>query len=293
MDALLQGFLAYLSSLGTIFFLYPYRDFVKIARVEIFRNTNFIEFSKWRYRGLLANYQQPLLLALPWGLLYAGFSLSNGGLCGVLLGSALFGNTKTAIKIISDRMNGKSNNYCALQARSFSSITECIKYSKSQFGFLSFFCGGTAATLISICWHGATLASLKRSERSSSSFGGNFFDAFRTHAGLTFLTQPLRNVLRSGMHQRDRPGGVRGFLAYLKCEKQVFLEGAGVLSSALRTEGIPFFLHGALRTTFKTSVPFALTYSVFRSIGGFGGSNRSQSDSRHAYHHPRIRPRTF
>lgn len=293
MDWLWQGFLAYFSALCTIFILYPYRDFVKVVNAETFNKINIIEFSKWRYRGLLTNYQQLFFLALPWGLLYGGFSLCNGGLCGVVLGSTLFGNAKTAIRIIAERMNGTRNNYSALEKRSFSSIIDCLKFSRSQFGLLSLFCGSSAASLIAICWHGAALASLRRSEYSSSSFGGNFFDAFRTHAGLTFVTTPLRNVLRSGMFQRDRPGGVRDFHAYLRCEKQIFEEGAAVFCSAIRTEGVSFFLHGALRTIFKTSLPFGITYSVFKSLGGSLGSNRKHGDGHHSYHHPRIRPRTF
>lgn len=293
MEGIVQGGLAYLSSVCTIFCLYPYRDFIKIASYENFRNINIIEFSKWRYRGLLANYQQLLLLALPWGMLYGGFSVCHGSPVGVLLGSTLFGSSKTTIRIISDRMNGTRNNYNQLEKRSLSSLADCVKSSKSQFGLLSFFCGATPATLIAVCWHGAALASLRRSERPSSSFGWNFFDAFRIHAGLTFLTNPLRNVLRSGMFQRDRPGGVRSFRAYMRCERQIFEESAAVFTSALRSEGISFFLNGVIRTTLKTSVPFGVTYSLFRLVGGSIGSHGRREEGHNHYHHPRIRPRHF
>lgn len=294
MDACYQGIIAYLSALCTTFTLYPYRDYVKQVSRETFNKINLVEYSKWRYKGMMINYQQPLLLASPWGLLYAGFVGGNGGFFGVFMGSVLFGHAKTALKITSHRMNTGGSTYHKLGQRGYASLSECARVCMKQFGVLSFFCGATAATLITMCWHGAALASLRRYERSSynSTFGGNFFDAFRAHAGLTVLTNPLRNVLRSGMHQRDRPGGVRNFSAFLACEKQVYQEGVGVFSAALRTEGISFFLHGALRTTFKTSLPFAVTYGLFKSLGGhLGPAGRPRGDGQRShYHHPRIRP---
>lgn len=284
---------AYGASLCTIFVLYPYRDYVKLATRDNFNKIDLWQHSVWRYKGILAQYQQPLLLAAPWGLLYGGWTAAGGGAGGAVLGGFLFGHMKAVINTISYRMNGTRNNYNRIGEHRFASIRECLKVSTRHYGPISFLCGGTAHSLIAMCWHGAALTALGRRESSHSSFGYNFVDAFRLHAGLTLLTNPLRNALRSGMHQRDRPGGVKSVKALLHCEQQIYQEGISVFKAALRSQGISFFLEGALRTTFKTSVPFGVTYALFRALGGSLSGRSGEAEHHGHYHHPRIRPRHF
>lgn len=286
MECITQGFLAYMSTLSTIFILYPYRDYVKIFSIGHWNRINAAEFCAARYKGMLQNFHQPMILAVPFGLLYTGFLGFHGGVSGVLLGGSLFGVSKTAVNCVSRRLAVGTGNYAPRQ-RPFTSMTDMLRYTSTQFGFLSFFCGAAAASLIAVLWHGMALASLQRYDSSHSTWGQSFLAAFRTHASLTLLTNPLRNTLRSGMYQRDRPGGVRSFSSFLSCERQVFQEGVNVFRAALRTEGLPFFLNGALRTTFKTSIPFAASYTVFKSFGGsLGGSS---SHMRNHSHHNRMR----
>eukprot|EP00796_Vickermania_ingenoplastis_P004178 gene4178-3017_t len=285
----LNGAIAYVASLSTVFALYPYRDYVKMVTKENYNKMNLVEHSLWRYRGMMSNYSQPLLLATPWALLYAGFTALNGNFTGALLGGTLFGVSKTAIRTVSSRMSGAGIQYSPVGRRGYSSVMECIRVSGTQFGPLSFVCGSSAAVLIAVCWHGATLATLRQNEHNSS-FGSNFVEAFRAHAGLTFLTNPLRNTLSSGMFQRERPGGVKTLKDFFSAEKQVFKEGAAVFSAALRTEGISFFLGGTLRTIFKSSLPFGVTYALFKSLGGTLGprGGRDSGGHGHGYHHPRV-----
>lgn len=284
MDGFNQGSIAYISSLCTIFILFPYRDYVKLFSTDTFKAVNVIEFSKWRYRGIVANYHQPLILAVPWGFLYGGFASCNGGIVGGLIGAFLFGNSKTVVKHLSSKMSGGEKRYGKLGQRTTHTVIDCIRRSTVQFGPLSFFCGGTAASLIAFLWHSITLISLQSREMSSSSFFSDFIGAFRIHALLTILTNPLRNSLRSGMHQPDRPGGVFNFRSYLACERQIYQEGRSVFFAMLRTEGLSFFTYGALRTVFKTSLPFAVTYGLFKSLGGHLGSGLRRRRRNAPYH---------
>ncbi|CAD2214673.1 hypothetical protein AGDE_01731 [Angomonas deanei] len=278
MDSFINGSIAYCSSVFTVFALYPYRDFVKQFDLDSFRKLNYVNFAKYRYRGMLENPSQPLLLAAPQGFLYFGYVLGGGNVLGALLGGVLHGNAKMCVATVARRMSGGDARYRGIENKGYSSIANCVMKSGKHFGFFSFFAGGAAASLISMLWHGSTLVMLQRSY-SGEGFFSNTFSAFSAHAFMTFLTTPVRNVFRSSLSSVERSGGVKSAQAYILGEGAIFREAVSVGKNAFFSGEIRFFLNGVLQTTFKTSVPFAVTYGIFKWAGGSIGypGNRGPS----------------
>lgn len=266
METVSNGCLAYMASLISTYGLYPYRDFVKAFDLRHMPSMDAKHFCLSRYRGMAKNPSQPLLLAAPQGMLYFGYTLGGYGVSGAFMGGLLMGLAKTFVGTVARRMNGVGGGYNQLQHKHYTSLLDCVYSSAKQFGTLSFFAGGAASSIIAILWHGLTLFVLQRTVEHG--FWENFWDAFRTHALFSFFTSPVRNTLRSAMSPRERSGGVHSIQQYMAGESAIFVEGAGVLRSMFRTEGISFFMSGSLRVAFKTSVPFAFTYAVFRAVGG-------------------------
>ncbi|CAJ1034243.1 hypothetical protein, conserved [Leishmania lindenbergi] len=267
MSSVLTGVLAYGSSLFTIVALYPYRDFVKSVDVRhLPRATSLGDYCVKRYRGMLGSPSQPMLLAAPHAALYFGYLFAAGGTAGGLLGGFLFGYTKTFVRTVAHRMNGGGSRYNQLEQRGYSGLLDCIVLSAKHYGVLSFFPGALAASAVGILWYGISLAALQQTY--SRSFGEDLWTAFRIHALLTFLTAPVRNTVRSSTYRNERSGGVHTLRDYVAAEAAVFREAGGVFRSMAREEGLRFFFNGALRTTFKSSVPFAVTYALFKAIGG-------------------------
>ncbi|KAG5466608.1 hypothetical protein LSCM1_00773 [Leishmania martiniquensis] len=267
MSSLLTGALAYGSSVFIIFALYPYRDLVKsvdVRHLPAAKDLGYY-FAK-RYRGMLGSPSQPMMLAAPHAALYFGYVFAAGGATGCLLGGFLLGYTKTFVRTVAHRMNGADSRYRKLGQRGYSGLLDCIVLSMKHYGVLSFFPGALAASAVGVLWHGISLAVLQQTR--SRSFGEDFWNAFRIHALLTFLTAPMRNTVRSSTYHSERPGGVHALRGYVAAEVTVFREAAGVFRSSAQEEGLRFFFNGVLRTTFKSSVPFALTYSLFKFMGG-------------------------
>ncbi|KPI86628.1 hypothetical protein ABL78_4306 [Leptomonas seymouri] len=188
------------------------------------------------------------------------------------------------VRTVAYRMNGGGLHYNKLERRGYSGVLDCITSSAKHFGMLSFFPGALAASIIGVLWYGVSLAVLQQTY--SNSFGEDFWNAFRIHALMTFLTSPVRNSLRSAMHYSERSGGLRSFREYVAAETAVFREAGSIFRTAARDEGLRFFLHGVVRTVFKSSVPFAVTYALFKMIGGSigrpsGGSYRGGHAGRH------------
>lgn len=283
MSSVTNGAIAYVSSLVTVFGLYPYRDYVKSFSSSSIPKVNVRAFCVSRYRGMAMNPSQPMLIAAPPGLLYAGYTLGSGGVTGAILGGLFAGYSKVFVRTVARRMSS-SSRYNSLGRVSYRSLANCLVESSRQFGVLSFFSGGLGASLIAILWHGASLALLQQS--GDGGFLTNWWVAFRAHAFLTFLTAPVRNSFRSALSSRELSGGVHGLQSYVAGEAAVFREAGGVFRSMARTEGVSFFLHGVLRTGFKTSLPFGLTYALFRSLGGsIGHSGGSSHAGRHSGRH--------
>ncbi|KAK7198249.1 hypothetical protein NESM_000781900 [Novymonas esmeraldas] len=285
MSSVITGALAYGSSAITIFALYPYRDLVKSVNVRHPpRARDLGGYCAARYKGMLGNPSQPLLLAAPHAALYFGYVLAAGGAAGGILGGLLFGYTKTFVRTVAYRMNGGGVRYKKLEQREYSGLLDCVASSAKHYGALSFFPGALAASMVAVLWYGIPLAVLQQSY--SRSFGDDLWSAFRIHALMTFLTSPVRNTLRSSMHPSERAGGVHAFRDYAAAEMSVFREAGGVLRSMAREGGLRFFLNDVLRTTFKSSVPFAVTYALFKAMGGSiglptGGHYRGGHASRH------------
>ncbi|ORC84717.1 uncharacterized protein TM35_000421750 [Trypanosoma theileri] len=271
--------LGYTASLVSIFLLYPYRDYTKIFNIKSIPRVNPIEYSMVRYKGMILNPSQPLLLALPWGLLYGGFVLGSGSATGAICGGTLHGMAKVGVRTTARRLGSSRSRYDKMEYRS---LIQCLQHSTRQYGILSFFSGVTATVIISSVWHGAALVALQRS--SHSGFFGAWWDSFRVHAFLTFVTTPLRNTFRSALHSRERSGGVHNLSTFLSGEVAVFREAGGVMKNMLRTEGVPFFLNGVLSTTFKASVPFGFTFALFLYFGG-ALPGQEMGRSRHHHHH--------
>ncbi|KAH9597416.1 Mitochondrial substrate/solute carrier [Trypanosoma melophagium] len=277
--------LGYSASLVSIFLLYPYRDYTKVFSINSIRHVNPIQYSMARYKGMILNPSQPLLLALPWGLLYGGFVLGSGSAAGALCGGSLHGMGKVGVRTIARRLGGSRSRYDRVE---YKSLIHCLQQSTKQYGILSFFSGVTATIIISSVWHGAALVALQRS--SHNGFLGAWWDSFRVHAFLTFVTTPLRNTFRSALHSTERAGGVQNLSTFLAGEAAVFREAGGVLKNMLRTEGVPFFLNGVLSTTFKTSVPFGFTFALFLYFGGALPGKEEGSTRHHHHHHPHHTP---
>ncbi|KPA85859.1 hypothetical protein ABB37_00185 [Leptomonas pyrrhocoris] len=285
MSSVLTGALAYGSSVATVFALYPYRDLVKAFDVQrLPKMSDMVDFCMKRYRGMLSSPSQPLLLGTPQAALYFGYAAGAGGASGAVLGGFLYGYTKMFVRTVAHRMNGGGSRYNKLEQRGYSGVLDCVTSSAKHFGALSFFPGALAASIIGVLWYGISLAVLQQTY--SSSVGGDFWNAFRIHALMTFLTTPVRNSMRSAMHHSERSGGLRSFRDYVAAETAVFRETGGIVRTMAREEGLRFFLHGVVRTTFKSSVPFAVTYALFKAVGGSigypsGGSHRGGHTGRH------------
>ncbi|CBZ30573.1 conserved hypothetical protein [Leishmania mexicana MHOM/GT/2001/U1103] len=285
MSSVLTGALAYGSSVFTIVALYPYRDFVKSADVRhLPRAKDLGDYCTKRYRGMLGSLSQPMLLAAPHAALYFGYVFAEGGAAGGLLGGLLFGYTKTFVRTVAHRMNGGGSRYNKPVQRGYSGLLDCIVLSAKHYGVLSFFPGALAASVVGVLWYGISLAVLQQTY--SRSFGEDLWNAFRVHALLTFLTAPVRNTMRSSIYPSERSGGVHAVRDYVATEAAVFREAGGVFLSMAREEGLRFFFNGTLRTAFKSSVPFAVTYALFKALGGSiglptGGAYRGGRTGRH------------
>nr|CCC93593.1 conserved hypothetical protein [Trypanosoma congolense IL3000] len=271
--------LGYGATIISTFILYPYRDYVKMFNIKSIPQVEPISFSSARYRGMLQQPSQLLLIALPGGLLYTGFFFGGGSILGATLAGALHGVGKVGVRTIAyqcKRMHGS-------MLVSSKSPLGCMKYGVQHYGLLSFFSGASATILISTAWHGAALAMLQRS--NSSGFGEAWWDAFRVHSFLAFVTAPLRNTFRSSLYSRKRSGGVHGFPTFVAGEVAIFQEAWGVFHNMLRTEGIPFFLNGVMRTALKASLPFGFTFAMFSLLGGSlpGGNGGQMNDHRHRH----------
>ncbi|CCW68799.1 unnamed protein product [Phytomonas sp. Hart1] len=270
MPAFLTGAIAYLANLVVVFGLYPYRDYIKGFDAARRTVPNPSRFCMYRYWGMMKNPSQPLLLAAPQGLLYFGYALGSGGSTGAILGGIFSGYAKVFVSTIARRMS-VSSRYNRLDRLTYSSFLNCVISSSRHYGVLSFFMGGLATSFIAVLWHGVSLAVLSQMPRNGML--ESTWDAFRIHSLLTFLSNPVRNTFRSSLASRERAGGVQCLRNYAAGEAAIFREAGGVFLTMWRTKGVSFFLNGVLLTTFKTSVPFAITYGTFRFFGGSIGSS--------------------
>jgi len=270
---------AYCASLVTNFFFYPYRDYVKIYVARWPPEFPQPSFVVYRYRGFAENPLQLLLISGMTASLYGGFVGGGGAASGAVLGGVLHGTTKSALRMLGTRMTATKRNG---EAR-FLSITDCVRIMTQERGAWSWFCGSSANILISMSWHGAALASLESRDRRRPSFFSDWWDAFRTHAFLNFVTCPIRNTFRSSVSAVERSGGVRSASEFFSGEAAVFREAGAVAPAMLKTVGLPFFLQGCVRTTFKASIPFGFTYALYRTVGGVLDGNTHRRFPRASY----------
>lgn len=261
---------AYFASVVVTATLYPYRDYVKSFNSHHPQVP--LDFVTHRYRGVAQNPQPILLLGTQWAALFGSFSACSNDLASVICGGFCHATTKVVLRHLARRLQEKKNRH---GDPLYDGIQSCIARATKDFGIASWFCGLSATTLISCSWHGGCLVLLRSRDRSSPSFFSDWWAAFRLHSVFTLLSNPLRNSFRSALHSCERSGGVPSVLAFLQGEAAVFREAGNVAPTMLRTVGVKFFAEGALRTTFKTSIPFSLTYALFRFAGGsLGGKSR-------------------
>ncbi|CUG93856.1 mitochondrial carrier protein, putative [Bodo saltans] len=275
------------SSVLATFALYPYRDLVKSWTWP--PHVPPASFALARYQGFIENPGHLALLASGPVVLYTGYDIAGGGAGGAVVGGVLHSAWKTSMRMFSVRMRQQKRNGDAV----YTSMIECIRTSTRSSGVWSWFPGLIMTALVSMSWHGAALVALssrydnRRHQSHHSrggrgmggllsvdggggggSFVGDWWVAFRAHSFLAFLTCPIRNVCRSALHATERSGGVHTAQAWVAGETAIFREAAAVAPAMLKTQGISFFLHGSVRTMFKTSVPFGFTYAVFRAMNG-------------------------
>jgi hypothetical protein len=210
---------------------------------------------------MATNPLQPALLAVPWTLLYG---LCDATAAGAVTGGFGFAVAKLFVRRLASRMSTPHG-----RGFMYSTVADCLVRSTRQFGVYSWFAGLCATSLTSITWHGLALQRLcDRRTQPRGGFADDVITASAVHGGLTLLTTPLRNMFRSGLADVERSGGVKTISEFLSGERAVFLEAAGVATHALRHQHFRFFLEGGIRTLFKTSVPFGVTFAMFRSFGG-------------------------
>lgn len=258
---------------------YPYRDFVKAWSWP--PHLPPVSFATARYLGLAQNPGQVAVLSSGPVALFTSFDLVGGGATGAVCGGLAHATWKTSMRMLSSRMKQQKRNGDPVYA----GLADCIRTCTKASGIWSWFPGLMLTGVISMSWHGAALVALSHNQRGASgahhtrgrrlggggapgTFVGDWWSAFRVHAFLAFVTCPLRNTCRSSLYASERSGGVRTFQAWMAGEHAILKEAMGVAPSMIKTQGISFFLHGSMKTTFKSSVPFGFTFALFRAMNG-------------------------
>ena len=264
-DSALDACRGYASSALSTVLMYPLRDLVKHHTLQSVGGALRPEFFRQRWRGMLQHPSQPLLIALPWGALYAVGSTTTSSPLFFGLGAALFAAGKLFVRNTAVRMSMTNRRR---DAALFPSYSQCWIEGTKRFGVFSWVAGWSPVFAVSILWHALALHQLAGAESAPRSFAGDALVAFRVHFFLGLLTQPLRNVTRSAM-PRAAAHTVPTLRSFYSGEVALWREAIGVLRSVPRSDvGPRFLVHGAVRDALKGSLPFALTYATFRLLGG-------------------------
>ena len=272
--------------LTSIYLLYPYRDYVKTFSYSASGYGVDGDYFVVRYKGMALNPHQPLLLALPWTVLYASTLAAGGGVAGAVSGGVAFATVKLFVRKLAHRMtfsHKRSGSYL------YQSTMDCISKCTRERGAFSWFSGLAATSLIAIAWHGAALKTLcERRQEPRIGLFDDLFTATMIHASAALMTTPLRNAFRSGLYDAERSGGVKGIRDFVAGERAVFVEAAGVTRHAFRNTNFRFFFEGALRTVFKTSLPFGVTFAMYRGVGGILPGHGHARGYHHSSHRRRL-----
>eukprot|EP00758_Cryptobia_borreli_P016191 Tbor_TRINITY_DN6085_c1_g1::TRINITY_DN6085_c1_g1_i1::g.10778::m.10778 len=258
MTAIIEAFAA---SSVTTFLLYPYRDFCKYFNHQNpFQNINGT-FALSRYRGMIENPSQPVLLSLPNTALLSIYTYypSGGGAVG---GGFLHGVIRNAIRVHIAYMQ----------------VTDHVTRAKigRPNNVLSFFVGFSVAGLLSALTNGIAVQQCYygSSGRSRMGYSGNaistllsdWWYVYRSHVFMTFITAPLRNAFGSVVSVPLRAGGIRSLQELMHSEVALYKEAGTVASRMFRDQGIVYFLRGTLLTSFKVSVPFGFCCALYGQL---------------------------
>lgn len=265
MPHLMTAFAASLvASCSTTIALYPYRDFVKHFSSSSPTVNLHSTFAVSRWRGMLTNPSQPLLLSSPWVALLTLHSVSAGGLPGALIAGMGFASMKVFMNTVGRRMSATRNRHGDLL---YPSLGAALTKSTAQYGLWSWFAGWTATAMIATLWHGAALSSLRGTRWRKTSWIEDAWYGFRMSSFFMFISTPVRNSFRSALYSVERSGGVHSFSSWVQGEKAIFQEAAGVARSTFHL-GLSFWFGGSFQTMFKTCLPFGIMYANYRLLVG-------------------------
>lgn len=266
LSAISGGFLA---SFGTTVLLYPYRDYAKFFdwKTSSPPDSNFVVS---RYRGLVQNPSIPALIAAPFTSMMAVFTLFRT-VFGVWVAAVLAGSThacvKRGIKVYSNRMSEQTH-----RGPVYATASDAIKVGTARKGIFAWLQGSSVLLLPHVIWYGVPLAVLanrhdmKRRKEYRPSFGRDIWNAWMLHSFCGLLSAPLRNMFRSALHRTDYTE-MKNLAQLVANEKSVWFEGYVIGSRMLREAGPAYFVTGSLRSSFMTSLPWAITFATYRFIG--------------------------
>jgi hypothetical protein len=249
--------------------LYPYRDYVGLVTSrDPFPVKDPVSFMTSRYKGMLANPSIPVMIAVPMSATYTTFVAvhmltGSNGVAGVFAGTS-HALTKRAVKVFSNRMGEQSH-----RGPEYKTPMDAIRVGTQRRGIYAWIGGSTPMIAPHILWYGVPLMTLSHRRRYSrkSSFGGDVYDAFKIHAFCSVLSAPFRNLFRSVLHRTDYTSLVT-FQDFVSHEKSLYHEAYVVGSRMLREAGPMYFFQGNLKTVFRTSLPWAVSFALYRKMSG-------------------------
>jgi hypothetical protein len=267
-EALLAGG----ASAATTFAYYPFRDWTKHFSPQS-PALPAADFFTARWKGMALNYTQPFVLCAPTAALYGSYlgtqRATNSQPVGAVVGGTCHAAAKVAVGIFALRMD-TGERHGKRGVRAYASPLACIQQSTKRLGALSWLQGIAPVAAAHVLWYGGTMAVLQsrhRYRRAAPSFASDWWEAFRLHAFAAFLTSPLRNAFRAATAVKDA-APVRDFASLLRGERAVLAEGSGAAVRMLKERGPGYFLQGNVRVAFGTSLPWALSFALYRQLGG-------------------------
>lgn len=259
----------FLSSAATTLTLYPYRDYVKQFdwRTSTPPDPN---YALSRYRGLAQNPGIVAIISAPFTVMMAIYNLLRpafGITFAALFGGAVHGAAKRAVKVYSNRMMEQSH-----RGPVYATARDAISVGTARKGAWAWLQGYSAVLIPHVIWYSVPLWSLatrremhrKRPEHRPG-FGKDVWDAWRIHSFCGLLSAPFRNSFRSVIHRTDY-NTLKTASEWVANEKAVWQEAYVVASRMLREAGPAYFFHGTIKSSFMTSLPWALTFAIYRAM---------------------------
>jgi hypothetical protein len=261
---------AFLSSAGVTVGLYPYRDFVKHFDWKTSRPPE-PTYILSRYKGMTQNVAIPMVLAIPFTALMSIFQLCRffvGVNLAAVLASVGHATVKRAVKVFSNRMSEQTH-----RGPVYATPWDAVVVGMARKGSWAWLQGSSAVVLTHLIWFAIPLrmlanrSDMKRQRKDlRPGFGRDVWDAWRIHSFCGLLSAPIRNAFRSTLHRTDFTE-IRTVSDLITHERALWHEANVVASRMFREAGPAYFLHGTIRCSFMTSLPWALTFATYRAVG--------------------------